>query len=74
MLSLLAAFALPLLVTAGPAPARRETTKLSQDEIDGFTPFAQYALSAYCHDGIDTWACGGEYVPQSPRAMGSSAH
>ena len=62
MLSLLAAFALPLLVTAGPAPARRETTKLSQDEIDGFTPFAQYALSAYCHDGIDTWACGGEYV------------
>ncbi|KAL1726026.1 Alpha/Beta hydrolase protein [Schizophyllum commune] len=58
MLSLLAAFALPLLVTAGPAPARRETTKLSQDEIDGFTPFAQYALSAYCHDGIDTWACG----------------
>ncbi|KAL1689214.1 Alpha/Beta hydrolase protein [Schizophyllum commune] len=65
MLSLLAAFALPLLVTAGPAPARRETTKLSQDEIDGFTPFAQYALSAYCHDGIDTWACG-DYIGFSP--------
>ncbi|KAL1746148.1 alpha/beta-hydrolase [Schizophyllum fasciatum] len=58
MLSLLAAFALPLFVVSSPAPTRRETTKLSPEEIDGFTPYAQYALSAYCPDNIDKWQCG----------------
>ncbi|TRM58504.1 alpha/beta-hydrolase [Schizophyllum amplum] len=57
MLSLITLITLPLFVNAAPRPVRR-ATDLSTQDIDGFTPFTNFALAAYCPDNIGTWECG----------------